>query len=87
MSGFGGVHEEGGRTRRGERRRELASDMARLADARDDQTTANVDGTDEVVRVAERFFSRQKGLSFVVQHVATERKGGGGIESESHCET
>ena len=73
---IGRMHEERGRSGGGQRGGELAADVARLADARDDDAAAavedHVDGGDE--RLAERADSAVIALGLGGEHVAGERR-------------
>ena len=88
MSGFGRVHEEGGRARGGEGRGEFAADVPRFAHARNDQSAAavekNADGFDEIV--ADAVGDHVQGFGFLLQDGLSESKGCGGIELIRHVD-
>ena len=77
VTGFGRMHEEGWRSRAGQRRGDLAPDVAGLADAADDDAAAagedQADGVEE--GAVEALAEGQDGVGLDAQHLARQIEG------------
>ena len=87
MSGFGGMHEKGGRARAGKRGGKLSADVTGFAHAAYNDAAAarekKADGPSEMIRV-KRIGKISDGLRFVQEHFASEFDGAVAVGSSVH---